>query len=57
MYAGRQWLMPKILATQKADIRKIVLQSHLWANSPETLSQKYPTQKWAGRVVQVRVLA
>jgi hypothetical protein len=36
--------MPVILATQEAEIRRIVVQSQPQTNS-ETLSQKYPTQK------------
>jgi molybdopterin converting factor small subunit len=39
------WFTPVILATQEAEIRRIVVQSHLWQIVPETLSQKYPSQK------------
>jgi hypothetical protein len=37
--------MPVILATQEAEIRRVVVQSQI---VQETLSEKYPTQKRAG---------
>jgi hypothetical protein len=45
--ARHQWLMPIILATQEAEIRRIEFQI-----VPKTQSRKYQTQKRAGRVVQ-----
>jgi hypothetical protein len=50
--AGHWWLTPAILATQEADIRKISVQSQLRQIVHNTLSQKYTTQKTAGRVTQ-----
>jgi hypothetical protein len=52
----KQWLMPVILTTQEATIRRIVVcsqpqESSLWDH--ETLSWKYPTQKMAGGVAHV----
>jgi hypothetical protein len=40
-----QWLTPIILTTQEAEIRRIVVQSQPGEIVPETLSQKYLTQK------------
>jgi hypothetical protein len=37
--------MPLILATQKAEIRRITVQSQPRQIVHETLSQKYPSQK------------
>jgi hypothetical protein len=31
--AGRQWLTPVIIATQEAEIRRIVVQRPVWKNS------------------------
>jgi hypothetical protein len=42
---GSQWLTPVILATQEAEIRRIVVQSQLRQIVRETLSLKYLTQK------------
>jgi hypothetical protein len=49
---GSQWVMPVILATQKAEIRRIKAQGQPRQNESKTLSQKYPTQKRAGQVAQ-----
>jgi hypothetical protein len=46
------WLTPVILAIQKAEIRRIVVQSQPSQTVRETLSQKKPSQKRAGEVVQ-----
>jgi hypothetical protein len=41
--AKQWWLMPVILATQEAEIRKIAIRSQPRAIVWETLSQKYST--------------
>jgi hypothetical protein len=46
------WLMPIILATQEAEIRKIEFQSQPGQIVHETLSRKNPSQKRAGGVAQ-----
>jgi hypothetical protein len=48
--AGRQWLRPVILTTQKAEIRRIMVQSQRGQIVRETLSQKTITKKgwWSG---------
>jgi hypothetical protein len=43
--AGHQWLVPIILATQEAEIRRIVVRSQSQKIVCKTLSQKYPTKK------------
>jgi hypothetical protein len=45
--------MPVILATPKAEIRRIVVPSQPGQIILKTLSQKYPTHKRAGGVTQV----
>jgi hypothetical protein len=53
--AGGQVLeaQPVILATQEAEIRRIVVQSQPEQIVHETRSQEYPTQNRAGGVAQV----
>jgi hypothetical protein len=46
--AGCQWLTPVILATQKAEIRRIMIQSQPRQIVHEILSQKTPSQERAG---------
>jgi hypothetical protein len=46
------WLTPVILATQVAEIRRIVVQSQPGQVFHKTLSQKNPSQKRDGRVAQ-----
>jgi hypothetical protein len=51
--AGYQWLRPVILATQEAEIRRIVVQSQSGQIVWENLSQKNPSQKkgwWSGSI-------
>jgi hypothetical protein len=43
--ARHWWLVPVMLATQEAEIRRIMVQSHPRQIVHETLSQKYLTQK------------
>jgi hypothetical protein len=47
------WITPVILASQEAEIRRIVVQGPPRQIVQETLSQKYSTQKKAGGVAQV----
>jgi hypothetical protein len=50
---GCQWLMPVILATQEAKIKRITVQSQPRQIVFETLSQKNTSQKEAGGVAQM----
>jgi hypothetical protein len=50
--ARHQWLTPVILAIQEAEIRRIVVRSHLGQIVHETLSQKTCHKNRAGRVAQ-----
>jgi hypothetical protein len=50
--AGHQWLMPVILATEEAEIRRISARSQPWQIVHKILSRKYPSQKSAGGVAQ-----
>jgi hypothetical protein len=43
-----RWLTPIILATQEAEIRRIEVPNQPRQIVPETLSQKYSTQKRSG---------
>jgi hypothetical protein len=51
-YARHRWLTPIILATQEAEIRRIVVWSQPEQIVPETLPRKYPSHKRAGGVAQ-----
>jgi hypothetical protein len=52
-HAGCLWLTPVILASQEAEIRKIMVQSQLGQIVHENLSKKKkPSQKRAGGVAQ-----
>jgi hypothetical protein len=51
--AGSQWLILIILATQEAGIRRIMVRSQPRQMVCKVLSQKHPTQKRAGGMVQV----
>jgi hypothetical protein len=52
LFARHWWLMPVILATQEAEIRRIEVRSQPRQIVRETSSQKNPSQKRAGGVVQ-----
>jgi hypothetical protein len=43
--AGHQWLIPAILATHKAEVRRITVHSQPGEIIHETLFRKYLTQK------------
>jgi hypothetical protein len=49
---GAQWLMPVILATQEAEIRRTATRSQLRQTVRETLMRKNPSQERAGGVAQ-----
>jgi hypothetical protein len=46
------WLTPVILATQQAEIRRLVVQSQPRQIVPETLGRKNPSQKRTGGMAQ-----
>jgi hypothetical protein len=52
-WAGHGWLTLVILATQEAKIRRITVQSQPWQIVRDTLFQKHPTWKRAGKVASV----
>jgi hypothetical protein len=52
--AGCWWLMPVILATQEAKIRRIIFRSQSRQIVQDIPSQKYPTQNRLNRVAQAR---
>jgi hypothetical protein len=51
--AGHQWLTPAILATWKAEIRKISVRSQTGQIVCDTLSQKHQMQNRVAGVAQV----
>jgi hypothetical protein len=46
-HVGRWWVTPVILATQEAEIRRIVVQSQPWANNFRDPISKKPITCWA----------
>jgi hypothetical protein len=52
MVAGHWWLMPVILATQGAEIRRVVVRSQPRQIVPKPLSPKYPTPERTGGAAQ-----
>jgi hypothetical protein len=56
--AGCWWLTPVILATQEAEIRRIVVRSQPWANSSQDPISKNPnTKKGLVEWLKVKVLS
>jgi hypothetical protein len=53
LHAWHQWLTPVVLAIQEAEISRIMVKSQPSQIVLKTLSQKYPTQKRAGRVASM----
>jgi hypothetical protein len=52
--ARHQWLMSVFLATQEAEIRRIVVRSQPWANSSrDSISKKITRPKRTGDMAQV----
>jgi hypothetical protein len=49
---GHQRLTPVILATQEAEVKRIMVQSQPWANSSPDPISKNPSQKRAERVAE-----
>jgi hypothetical protein len=45
LHARHQWLMPVILSTQKAEIKRIVVRGQPMQTVHKTLSRKSPSQK------------
>jgi hypothetical protein len=53
LWARSQWLMPVILATQEAEIRRIMVPSQPQVNRDPTLKKKIYHIKGAGGVAQM----
>jgi hypothetical protein len=53
MDTGHLWLIPVILTTKEAKIRRIMVRSQLGQIVHETLSRKLPNQKKVGGLAQV----
>jgi hypothetical protein len=53
LQARHWWLTPIILATQEAEIKRLLIRSQPGKIVCETLSQQYPTLKRDGRLAQV----
>jgi hypothetical protein len=55
--ANRQWLVPVILATQEAEIRKSVVQSQPLASSSQDPISKKPSQKGLVEWLKMKALS